>query len=63
MAHNLKLIFDKSHAADVDWLIVCFSPFNLEHRYFNKDYIPNITEMNQPEGEPNEYSKSIFEIS
>ena len=63
MAHNLKLTFDKSHTADVDWLIVCLSTLNPEHRYFKKDYIPTRAELKQPESEPNEESKSIYEIS
>ena len=63
IAHNLKVTFDKSHTADADWLIVYLSTLNPEHRYFKKDYIPTRAEMKQPEGEPNEDNKSIYEIS
>ena len=63
MAHNLKLTFDKSHSADVDWLLVCLSTLNPEHRYFKKDYYPSKTELKQPKDGENEESKSIYEIS
>ena len=63
MAHNLKLTFDKSHSADVDWLLVCLSTLNPEHRYFKKDYYPSKAELKQPKDGENEESKSIYEIS
>ena len=51
IAHNLKLTFDKSHTADVEWLLVCLSTLNPEHRYFRKDYYPSKAELKQPKGD------------
>jgi len=51
---NLSNWIDEKHQPDVEWLLVILATLNPEHRYFQKQYVPQLNELRKTHFEQKE---------